>query len=291
MHSSAIQHVSVWLDDASLDDATFPHALEWAVGLSLPIRAVATTPDVGDCSTRVPVLDRLRAWGTACAEKGVTVESHLCLERTPGAIDQFLRPGGLCVFYHPASSRVQHYLFVQSVYSPAICQLICSQTFASIRRVLILCHHPSVSTAYLETAARICQALETTPIILILANSEREAQLKQGFVEGTCNWLGLEADLDTIVHHDLAQVVVRVASWRSCSHLITARQTDPSRGEGAHRNLVEQFRDLCSPVSVLTLPEAAALDVPLKMRSNRSILRWMQRPDVEHVVTNTKEPI
>ena len=291
MQSSAVQHVSVWLDDASLDDAIFPHALEWAVGLSLPIRAVATTPDVGDCSTRVPVLDRLRAWGTACAEKGVSVESHLSLEPTPGAIDQFLRPGGLCVFADPASSCVQHYLFDQSVCSPAICQLICSQTYASIRRVLILCHQPSISTAYLETAARICQALETTPIILILANSEREAQLKQGFVEGTCNWLGLEADLDTIVHQDLTQVVARVASWRSCSHLITARQTDPSREERPHRNLVEQFRDLCSTVSVLTLPEAAALDVPLKMRSNRSILRWMQRPDVEHVVTNTKEPI
>lgn len=290
MHASAIKHVSLWLDDASLEEATFSHALEWAIGLSLPIRAIASTHAVADRSARVPVLDRLRAWGTACAEKGVSLETHLSLERTQGLIDHFLRPGGLCVFTDPASSRIQRDLFDRSLRSSAICQLICSRTYASIRRVLILCHQPRISTTYLESAARICRGLATSPIILVLADSEGEAQVKQGYVEGVCNWLELEADLDTVIHHDPAQVVGRVVSWRSCSHVIIQRKSDGTTDEPP-QNIVEQFRDGGSPVTILSLPEAAALDVPQKMRSNRRILQWLQRPEADHVFANTKEPI
>jgi hypothetical protein len=71
------------LDDASLDDATFPHALEWALRLNLPLRVVALT--AGN-SARGPVSVRLKAWGLACAQRGVSHQTDLTRAQTQRAV-------------------------------------------------------------------------------------------------------------------------------------------------------------------------------------------------------------
>ena len=289
MQSRAIQHVTVWLDDSSLEDSTFPHALEWALCLNLPLRAVAMTGSNSERESRLPVLERIRAWGAACAQKGVPFETHLSVEPTQGAMDHFLRSCGLCVFGEPSTSRIQRDLFQRASSNPEICQLLCPNTYAPIRRVLILCHQTELYSAYLESAARICQTLETTPVILVVARTERDAQLKQGFAEGVFGAQRLRADFDAVVHGDLGYAVSRVVSWRNCSHVIVERLNDASWWERTSGKLVEQFREGSAPVSVFAIPESAALDVPYKIRRTQAILPWNRLQKAELVTT--KEPV
>jgi hypothetical protein len=264
MDSRAIQQVAVWLDDALSADATLPHAIEWALGLNLPVRVVAM-------SSAMP--ERIRTWEAACAQKGVPVEMHLPKERTKDNL-----AGSLCVFAGPAGSSFERELLQTSLCHPESCQLLCSGSNASIRRVLILCHQPTIHESYLESAAQICQALETTPLVLVLARSEREARIGQEQTEKICGKLGLEADLDTIVHSDLAEVVVRVVAWRNCSHVIMERQVDVSWWDRVHSAFVRQCGGASFPASVLAIPEGVFFDVPHKVKCSRAILPWTQPP-------------
>jgi K+-sensing histidine kinase KdpD len=207
----------------------------------------------------------------------VALDTHLVAEWSKAALEQFLKPGGLCVFTAPITSEIQRDLFDKSSRHAEICQLMSPSTVATIRRILVLCDQTEIGPNYLASAARICEALETTPIVLVAAHTEREAQLKRAFVEGVCSSLHLEADFDSAVHSDVAQAVGRVVSWRSCTHVILERHNDGAWWQRVRAEVVDKQHALSSPIGVLALPEAIALEVPHKMRSSRTILPWTHR--------------
>ncbi|HZZ82291.1 MAG TPA: hypothetical protein VFE62_27585, partial [Gemmataceae bacterium] len=189
MRVRAVQHISVWLDDQSAGESDFAHALTWALGLNLSLRVVAS-----GFSNRNAIAERLHAWSAVCIRKGVALETHLASEANLAARQQFLRPGGICVL-----GDLQRDLFADACTSPAVCQLIGVPDSPSLNRLLILCHQATIHASYLETAAGICQALDRVPTVLILGRTERDAQIKQGYVAGLCNALRLEADFDLAV--------------------------------------------------------------------------------------------
>ncbi len=270
----ALTHVSLWIDNTSLDDSAFSHACDWAVGLDLPVRAVATAASDSRKTGQFSMVERLKAFGDACTQLGVSLETHLTADQWKRATERFLRPGGLCVLSGAIASPRERDLFERSSRDPQICQLLCPRVQTRIRRMLILCHQTSIDTVFLESASRICQELDTMPIILVLAKTEREAQVKQGYIEGFCNSIHLDADLDSMVHGNVADAVVRVAAWRGCSHVIVQRQADSSCWEHMYPSLIKQLFCLSAPISLLTVAESTALEVPHRLRGSRTILPW-----------------
>jgi hypothetical protein len=293
MESHSLEHVSVWLDDGPSDEKAFPQALDWAFRLNMSLRAVITSRRLhGRCrneSDRMalnqggdlipsPVVEKMKTWGNACGERGVTLEMFLWLGDGDAGLHQFLRPHGLCVCVNDGSSGIHEELWRRDVGSHDKAVLWCAPACGPISRILVLHDQADQSAAFLESGARFCQALDVRPVVLIAAKTEREARRRQGFVEGFCNSFGLAADFDFVVGCDPCAAASHVASWRRCSHLILERPLAASwrqRHSGPGPNA---FRGLPDSVSVLTLPEAIVLDVPQKILNGSVNRPWKLLP-------------
>jgi hypothetical protein len=280
MQPRPLQHVSVWLEDNPSDERVFPQALDWAFRLSLPLRAVVTSSRFHTHSTNQnspvfspketnrcpgPVVEKMKAWGIACTQRGVALELFMWIGDGDAGMNQFLRPYGLCVFAE-ASSATQQDLLGRSARSRENAVLLCSPNCTPMTRILVVYDHVAPNAAYLESVARLCQALEVYPVILIVAKTEREANLGRGYAEGICNFFRLQADFDFVFGCDLRSAVKRVALWRSCSHVIIERQNAVSWWQRRNGDLLDQLRRLSESLTILALPEAVAFDVPHKIR-------------------------
>jgi hypothetical protein len=279
MKSHALEHVSVWLEDGLPNEMVFSQALDWACRLNLPIRAVVAArrpvrtasraepvaPPEGMDQRATPLTEKMNAWGVACTQCGVALEVFMWLDDNNAGMNQFLRPHGLCVCGDATSVRTQE-LLRRCAASHENAVLVCAPTCRSISRVLVLYDQSSPDAAYLESVARFCQTLEIQPVILIVANSEREAHRRQGYAEGVCHSFRLLADFDFVVGFDVRAAVSRVASWRSCSHLIMERRIEASHRQFSQDGAFERFRDLADALSLLAWPESIVLDVPRTFR-------------------------
>ena len=235
----------------------------------------------------VSVIDKVKAWGLECTQRGIVLEMFWSLDDGKVGMDQFLRPHGLCVFVENASARTQEELLVRSARDPEIAVLLCPAICPPMTRFMVLHDQSNPDTAYLESVARLCTALEVHPIILIVAQSEREAHLRQGYAEGVCNSFRLRADFDIAIDCDLRSAVRHVASWHGCSHLIAERPLATSWWQGFHGNRLEQLRRLSDSLSLLALPKAIVLDAPRQIRSNRFNL-FTNRSEVVPNTNTTK---
>ena len=288
MQSRPLTHVSVWLDDSPANDKVFPQALDWAFRLSLPLRAVVTSPrfqthlsyDEGQVflsnetnQRREPVVEKMKAWGIACTERGIALEMFMWLGDGDAGMNQFLRPRGLCVFAD-APSGIQQDLLRRSASTQENAVLLCSPNCSPMSRILVVYDQAAPNGAYLENVARLCQTLEIQPVILIVAKTEREASRRRGYAEGVCNSFRLQADFDFVVGCDLRSAVKRVATWRSCSHLIIERQNAVSWWQRDNGDLLDQLRGLSESLTILALPQSVALDVPRMIpRGSLNLLR------------------
>jgi hypothetical protein len=280
MNPHSVEHVSVWLEDGLSNDKVFSQALEWACRLSLPLRAVVASrrsyvrptsqasrmaPHEKIDQSQSPVAEKMNAWGHACTQRGVALEMFMWLDDNDAAMNQFLRPHGLCVCVDEACPRTQE-LLNRSAGNHDNAVLLCAPTCRSVSRLLVLFDQPKLNVAYLENVASFCNALEVHPIILVVAKSERDAQVQQGYAEGVCNSFQLLADVDFVVGCDVRSAVSRVASWRSCSHLIIERRIEAAARHRFHGDAIDRFRGLTDSLSLLALPESVVLDVPHPFR-------------------------
>ena len=283
MTPHSLDHVSVWLEDELSDEKGFRQALEWASWLNLPLHAVVTSRRLHSRSTNQPgpmipyekleqshrpVVEKMKALGIACSQRGISLEMFMWLGEGDMGIEQFLRPHGLCVCVDDASSRAQEELLRRSSGCHENAVLLCAPTCGSINRILVLYDQSVLNAAYLESVARFCQALEMNPIILVVAKTAREAHLRQGYAEGVCNSFRLRADFDHVIGCDIRSAVTRVASWRSCSHLIVERRLATSWWQRSSVTGLERFRGFSDSLSLLALPEAIVLDVPQRIRND-----------------------
>jgi hypothetical protein len=258
MHSCTLQQVAIWLEDAATNEAAFAHAVEWAARLNLPLRVFAVIEPRHFSVSSPRLIDRLKSWAKECDRRGVALESHLFIEPTQEAVEQYLRENSLCVFSERSESTLEEDLLRRSLHLPLVCQLFGAATFAPITRLLILCRDEELRVQFLESAARLCYALGITPLILILARSECDAELKHEYVQGVFHAQRMFADVDFVIDRDPGLAVRRMISWRGCSHLVVPSVPDVADWV---------VRDLAYSVSVLTLPSGGSLDMPCGMRS------------------------
>jgi len=286
MQRQPLRHVSLWLDELSVGDGAFLQALDWACRLGLPLRVVATTAgngliqrdsahdsDLGD-RERAPLLEKIKTWGIACSRRGIAMETIFWQGKTEVGIEQFLRPGGLCVFEEERSDPLREKLLAGSLANGKVLLLLTPPNSLPMKRVLILYHHQNPSAFFMESAARLCQLLGVQPLILTMASSEQEALLKQSFAEGVCSSLRLQADFDSVVAFDLRSAVDRVAAWRNCSHVFFERPRNIltiSLWQRLRGDIFTELRSLSNSLTLLALPEALALEVPSAMRGDHPI--------------------
>ena len=280
MQPRPLQHVSIWLEDYPSNERVFSHALDWASRLSLPLRAFIASPrfharstchgspvlsadETNQCSE--PVVEKIRTWGIACSQRGVTLEMFMWPGDGDVGMNQFLRRGGICVFADACSGTEQDRRR-RSTRNHENALLLCSPNCTSMSRILVVYNHVAPHGAYLESALGLCQALEVPPVILIVAKTESEADRGRGYAEGICTFSRLQADFDVLVGCDLRTAVKRVALWRSCSHLIIERQNAVFPRQRGNDDVLYQLGRLSESVSILVLPEAVAFDVPRKIR-------------------------
>jgi hypothetical protein len=303
MESHSLEHVSVWLEGGQAEGRAFSQALDWAYRLGLPLRAVVTSQRFCGRSTNgAETLDqhngvdkshelgvtKMKAWGTACAERGVTLEMLLRLSDGDAGMKHFLRPHGLCVCPDDPSSVRQEELLRRSIGSLENAVLLCGRACRPITRVLVLYDQPEPNPACLENVANICQALEIHPIILIVAKSESEARLRQGYAGGVCNSFRLLADFDFVVGSDLRSAVGRVASWRNCSHLIIEHRISASWWNRSATVGVDLFRGLLDSLSLLALPSAIEFDLPHRIRCDGPRLLRKMNPQESRNLSEQK---
>jgi hypothetical protein len=320
METQVLHHVSVWLDDLSSADSAFTEALEWAWRLGLPIRAVVTSTRLGNCELAprmhgaevpppalspregegrlrgvedresAPIVEKVKNWGIACAQRGVTMETSFWVGEIDRGIDQFLRPWDLCVLEGNRSDPAREKLLAKCTRHAKAPLLLAPPVYKPMTRVLILQDHQNPNPAFLRTAARLCLALEVRPLILTMASSERQARLKQSFAEGVCSSLHVQADFDSVVAFNFRIAAARVAAWRNCSHVIVERPNSTSlwqrlRGDAFWQHLGDVFSELKSLaglVTLLGLPEALVLEVPHKVRDNHFTHTSRRESDVEN---------
>jgi hypothetical protein len=279
MKPHSLEHVSVWLEDGLPNEKVLPQALDWACRLNLPLHAVVASrrnvgsthratpivPHAGMDQGLTPITEKMNAWEIACNQCGVALEMFLWLDDIDVGMNQFMRPHGLCVCVDATCARTQELLH-RSAASHENAVLLCAQSCRPISRILVLYDQRNPNAAFLESVARFCQALEIHPIVLIVANSEREAHLRQRYAEGVCNAFRLLADFDFVVGFDVRAAVGRVASWRNCTHLIMERRIAVSEQQRSQDSVFEGFRGLADSLSLLALPESIVLDVPHTFR-------------------------
>jgi hypothetical protein len=270
MELRPLEHVAVWLDDSGADARVFPQALDWAFRLNLPLRAVVTSPRLNTDSARpersnLPIAHKTKAWEQACTQCGVPLEMFIWLGDGTAAMKRFLRPNGLCVCAD-RSDGAQEDLLRQITGGHENAILLCAPECQPLTRILVLCDQAELDTTYLESVARLCQAVEMDPIILIVARTAREGQRRRGYAECVCNSFRLAADFDLVVGCDIRSAVSRVATWRSCSHLIVERRASASWWQRAAGPGLDELRGLTDSLSVLALPAAMVLEAPRKLR-------------------------
>ena len=283
----ALQHVSVWLDYLSTEYGAFAQAVEWAERLGLPLRVVMASAGlaphtlnnishgniaVAAVREQAPILEELKSWGNACAQRGIPMEISFWVGETDAGIDQFLRTGTLCVFEDIHSDPVRQKMLARTTRSGDVLALLTPTMPQPLSRVLILYHHQDRNAFFVETAARHCQALGIRPLILTMAVSEPEARLKQSFAEGVCSSMQLPADFDSVVSFDPACAAQHVAVWRKCSHVFFERPRNIlgiSLWQRIRADIFAELRNVADSLSLLAFPEGLTLEVSSKMIADR----------------------
>jgi hypothetical protein len=176
-------------------------------------------------------------------------------------------------------------LLARSLRSPEVV-LLTRPVPRPVTRVLILYQVRTRDASYLESVTRLCQALDVVPLILTVANSEREARLEQSFAEGVCSSLGLAADFDALIADDLATAIGRIAGWRNCSHVVVERPRSISLWQRLRCDIFSQIKGLSSALGVLAVPQTMAFGIPAKIWTNRfqSSLTDPDRPKANNFV-------
>lgn len=265
MQTRSLERVSVWLNDARWDESLIHQGLEWAFRLNLPLCPVITSTTRGGNG----MTDQMKSLGEMCAQRGIAMDMFFSLDGRSLGIDQFLRPHSLCLFMENRASRAHEKLVAQAARNQQIALLLCPAACAPMTRFLVVLDQANLGSAHLESVGRLCQAMEVDPIMLIVAKTDRDAHLRQGYAEGICASFRLHADFDVAVDCDIRSAVRHAVSWRGCSHLIMERPATTSWWQGLHRDRLELFRDLTGSVGLLALPEATPLDVPRQIHSDR----------------------
>ena len=222
--------VSVWLEEWAPDFTAFLHALEWAVRLRLPLRAVRCPggPGNGDLSRVNRPMKNRESWpplrlpdlSEGCSpetlpeicrlnhvEWAIVDERKMQADRELSVIGAFL----------PETFRAG--LIRQAIEGQST-SLICSPEWTRLRRP-ILVNYAAIQSDhdFLHRASTVCGLLRATPVVLTIAPTEADAHRNQQIAKEIIAEEGLLAQFDYAAHCDLDAVVKLEANCRRCSHV------------------------------------------------------------------------
>jgi hypothetical protein len=148
--------------------------------------------------------------------------------------------GSLCVYGQRLPSVRQQELLYWSLRRTAAAVLICTDAWSPLSRILVLNPRRDSQDCFLATAAQICRAFGVAPVVLTVAQSEKQAWMRQRQAQEVFAGQHTPADFDFFVGRDVGAAIALEAQWRRCSHAFAARQTTPSwrlwlRGEPYER--------------------------------------------------------
>jgi len=237
----------VWLDEFAPAASAFPHALEWAARLALPLHAV--TPGAGS-----PVADRLRLCATACVRNGVAWDVSPAPDSLAEARTQFFRPLELCVLGNALPPALRDGLLRESLHGTETCVLVCPRNWQPASRILVLHQESDAGSDFLRSALRLCRALAVTPVVLTVARTESEARRQQRLAGEVGAAERLVADFDVMVGCDVPQALARVARWRHCTHVFLEKPPAPPWWRGRRRDVLAEVLGLGEPLALLAVP-------------------------------------
>src|SRR5207248_8571615 len=95
------------------------------------------------------------------------------------AMEQFLGSDELCIFGDALPSKVKTCLLRRSLQTACANILVCPRAWQPVVRVLIVHERRDADNPFLEGAARLCEALHATPVVLTVARSQTEALVRE----------------------------------------------------------------------------------------------------------------
>jgi hypothetical protein len=252
VETTALRHVSVWLDDLAPNRGAFAHALEWASRLRLPLHAV-TLSSHQEAGPFIEPQVQMQACATACTNRSIPWQGDIWDGPFPRKVQEFLRPAELCVFGEALPSPLRRELLRQLHGSPQTSALLCPRSWQPVARVLVVHQNREPSNRFLDSVAQICLAFQVDPIVLTLARSEKEARIRRQFAEETLTAHGMAADFDCFVGCDLCTGVALEARWRRCSHVFMERDNVRPWFRWLGRDKMQRLSKLLDWLTFLTI--------------------------------------
>ncbi len=268
MSAAAIRQVSVWLDDGAPQEGAFGHALDWASRLGLPLRAVVASEDklrvIASDGAGSPIkktlADLLPACARACGQSNVPWDYSLWQGPVSAGVQQFLRTSSLCVFSSALTTGVKAELLRESLRGIELPVLVCRQTWQPSSRLLVLHQANDSSVEFLNIVACLCDRLRVTPVVLTVAQNDREGRVQQQAARTVWATRGLNADFDMLLGCDVRTAVVSVARWRRCTHILVDHQRTSPWWRWLRGDTLAHFLGLNDSFSILALP---TLELPV----------------------------
>src|SRR5207237_5155222 len=132
--------------------------------------------------------------------------------------------------------------------------LVCPPTWQPVFRVLILHERHEAVNPFLDAAARLCEAIHATPVVLTVARSQTEARVRERLVKEVLAPRRFEADFDFVAGLDTRTAVLSVARWRRCSHVFMERRQASSWWRWLRGDTIESFFGLSNSLAFLSIP-------------------------------------
>jgi hypothetical protein len=262
LDTPVMRRVSVWLDDLAPERGAFAHALEWASRLALPLHGTAATPPAWGgrmADYHRAEADRLEACAAACARRGVSWTASPWQGPLADGV-------GLRVFGDALPPQLKQEL----LHRRDAAVLMCPRSWEPVSRVLVLHEHRDPDHRFLDAATRLCHAFDTTPVVLTVARTEREARLRQQAAEERLGARRQPADFDCIVGCEVRSAVAWVARWRRCSHVFVGRESAPPWWRWPRGDTLRRLAGLSDALPLLGLPGAGlALPSPAEALKSR----------------------
>jgi hypothetical protein len=267
MSALATHHAAVWLDELAPEGGAFPHAVEWAARLGLPLYGItsALRPGggrlTGVCPAGTLMAEKLEDCASVCARQGVPWNASLDQASLSAGVDPFGRPPALCIFGDALPRRLKERLLRLSRHSTGSAVLVGARSWRPVSRVLVVYEQWDADQHFLDGAAEVCRVFGLAPVVLTLARTEREARSRRRIAEERFAARGQPADFDFVVGCDTPAAVAWLARWRRCSHVFVERRKT-SLWQRLRGDTLERLLRLSDSLTFLALPGTAPAAPP-----------------------------
>jgi hypothetical protein len=177
-----------------------------------------------------------------------------------GSLEPCALSGDLVVFGQGLPLTTKRQLLRQTQGIDGLGVLVCGETRAVSRRILVVPPATVRIRPMLTNVAPLCRGLAAELVVLTVARSERAAQQDRAEIEAALDACGLSAEVDSIVGVDAREAVVHIARWRRCQLVVVERSQDVPWWRRLGRSRGEDALQLGGGFSLLMLPPKVILD-------------------------------